>query len=243
MHAQLFPTCLIDSLFPEVAQAVCQVLSQASVNFILPDKRTCCGQPAMNAGFREDARQIARHTLQLLSASPDPVVIPSGSCAAMIKHGYLELFADDPVWEPIARDVSSRTYEFTQFLVDLLNFDATGSSHRGPLHYFPSCHTLRGLGIDQAPSQLLNSVQGIELHRLPAECCGFGGVFALEFAEISTAMLERTLRTISATEALVIVGTDVSCLMHLEGGLRRNGSQTRCSHIAQILANQPPGLR
>ena len=240
---QLFVTCLLDSLFPETAEAVVEVLTRAGAKVAFPAGQTCCGQPAFNAGYRDEARQMARYTIRVLERADGPIVIPSGSCAAMIRHGYLELFHDDPGWLARAQSLAGRTYEFSEFLVDRLGQVELGATWPGPLAYHPSCHLQRTLGVDRQPISLLGAVDGADVHRLPDECCGFGGVFSIDQPEISTEMLKRKLRSIEATRARTVTGCDVSCLMHIEGGLRHAGSPVRCAHLAQVLAGREPGLR
>jgi L-lactate dehydrogenase complex protein LldE len=244
MRVQLFVTCLIDNFFPEVGECVVHVLSAAGAEVVFPPEQTCCGQPAFNAGFREPARRMAERTIAAFEPSPDPVIVPSGSCAEMIRHGYLELFSGDPAWSRRAEALAARTYELTEFLVDVLRVGVLPGERRR-LHgvYHPSCHLLRGLGVDAQPMALLQAAPEWKVERLEAECCGFGGVFAVEQPELSSAMLARKLDAIQAARADVVIGCDVSCLMHIEGGLRRRGAATRCAHIAQILAGREAGLR
>jgi L-lactate dehydrogenase complex protein LldE len=240
---QLFATCLIDSFFPEVGEAVVEVLNRVGMQVAVPPDQTCCGQPAFNAGYRDQARRMARHTIEVLEDTVGSIIIPSGSCAAMIKEGYLELFADDPEWLSRARKIAARTYEFSEFLVDKLRVVDLGASFSGRLAYHPSCHLLRKLGVDRQPLDLLGKVVGAQIHPLEPVCCGFGGLFAVDQADISTEMLARKLEQVAASGADVVVGCDVSCLMHIEGGLRRNGSTVRCTHLAQILAGREAALR
>jgi L-lactate dehydrogenase complex protein LldE len=243
MTVQLFATCLIDSLFPEVGEAVVTVLRHLGLRLEFPPNQTCCGQPAFNAGYHAEARRMAQHTIEVFTHSQAPVIIPSGSCTAMIRHGYLELFADDPIWLPKAQQLSERCFEFSEYLVDQLGVTAIGPAYPLPVAYHPGCHTLRGLGVDRQPLALLESVCGAGLQRLPADCCGFGGVFAVDHEPISSELLQRRLAQIEESNARVVVACDVSCLMHLEGGLRKAGSPLRCAHIAQVLAGQEAGLR
>ncbi len=243
MTVQLFVTCLIDSLFPVVGEATVEVLRRAGESVAFPPDQTCCGQPAFNAGCWDEARRMARRTLEVLSAAPGPVVIPSGSCAHMIRHGYLELFREDPLWLPRTQALAQRTFELSEYLVDVRGVTDYGASFAGPLAYHPGCHLLRGLGVDRQPKALLKVIAGAELRELSPDCCGFGGVFAVEQEPISSEMLARRLAQIEASGAQSVVACDVSCLMHLEGGLRRAGSPVRCSHLAQVLAGKEPGLR
>lgn len=240
---QLFVTCLIDSLFPEIGEAVVEVLTRVGMQVAIPPEQTCCGQPAFNAGYRDPARRMARHTIEVLNGTTGPVVVPSGSCAAMIRLGYLELFADDPIWLPRAIALAERIYEFSEFLIDQLGVVDLGASYDGRLAYHPSCHLLRELGIDRQPLSLLEAVAGSHVHRLAPECCGFGGVFAIDQPEISSEMLKRKIAQVKEAKAEVVVGCDVSCLMHIEGGLRHIGSTVRCAHLAQVLAGREASLR
>ncbi len=240
---QLLVTCLIDGLFPEVGESVVEVLTRAGVDVAFPPAQTCCGQPAFNAGYWDEARRMARHTIEVFEASPDPVVIPSGSCAHMIRHGYLELFADEPAWLSRARRLAERTSELTEYLVDRLGRTGFGAASSTRVAYHPSCHLLRGLGVDRQPLALLEQVRGLDILRLEPECCGFGGVFSIEQADLSAAMLERKLAAIESANVTAVTGCDVSCLMQIEGGLRKRGSRVRCLHLAQVLAGKEPGLR
>jgi L-lactate dehydrogenase complex protein LldE len=240
---QLFATCLVDSLFPEIGEAVVTVLTRNGMHVSIPQRQTCCGQPAFNAGFFDQARQMARYTISVLNETTGPIVIPSGSCAAMIRKGYLELFADDPIWLPRAYSVIERTFEFSEFLVNQLGVIDCGISLTSQMAYHPSCHLLRQLGIDHQPMVLLEAVVGAQVHRLEADCCGFGGLFSVDQHEISTEMLKRKLAEIRDSGAEMVIGCDVSCLMHIEGGLRHRNSTVRCAHLAQILAGQKATLR
>jgi L-lactate dehydrogenase complex protein LldE len=236
-HVQLFVTCIIDTIYPEVGEAVVRVLERAGARVSFPTGQTCCGQPAFNAGLRAQARAIAIHTIQVFEADPAPVVIPSGSCCAMIRHSYPELFADDPVWLPRARALASRTYEFTEYLVNVLGITDLGARFSGRMTYHSSCHQLRELGVSHQPRRLLEGVRGAKLVDLPhsEECCGFGGVFSVEHPEISAAMLDRKIDNIDASGAAVIVACDSGCITNINGGLHRRGKTQRAVHIAEIL--------
>lgn len=239
---QLMVTCLIDSLFPEVGEAVIEVLRRAGLGVHFPRGQTCCGQPAFNAGFRDEARSMALQTMDLFSRSSDPVVVPSGSCAAMLKHGYPELFGDSPEHLAKARALANRTYELSEYLVDVRGFAPADRPVDERIVYHPSCHLFHGLGVDRQPMALLGAV-GASFARLGDECCGFGGVFAVDQPELSEEMLNRKLADVASSGAEVVVAGDVSCLMHIEGGLRKVGSPVRCAHLAQVLAGKRSGLR
>ncbi len=239
---QLFATCLIETLRPEAGLAVVTVLERLGIQVEYPEGQTCCGQPAFNAGVWEDGRAMARHTLDVLNKSPMPIVVPSGSCADMIIRHYPELLADDPVYGPIAKAVAGRTYEFSQFLIEVLGVSDVGARfmEEGKVTYHPSCHLLRGLGVGDGPRRLLANVEGVEAVELPGatECCGFGGLFAVKMSDISSAMLARKLDGVEQTGAQTVVGCDVSCLLHIGGGLHRRGSKTETRHLAEILAGK-----
>jgi L-lactate dehydrogenase complex protein LldE len=237
-RVQLLVTCLIDRFFPDTGDAVVAVLERLGVEVEFPDAQTCCGQPAFNSGYAEEARALARHTIDVLSASDAPVVVPSGSCGDMVIHQYASLLEADPVYAGRARELAARTFEFTQFLVDVLGRTDVGAVYEGRVTYHACCHGLRGLGVDHQPEQLLAAVRGVEPCPLDEArvCCGFGGLFAVKMADISGAMLARKLERVAASGAEVVAVTDVSCGMHMNGGLRRRGSPVRVRHIAELLA-------
>ncbi len=240
-QVQLFATCIVDSLYPAVGQAVVDVLERLGVEVVFPAAQTCCGQPAYNGGFMREAQRVARHWLDVFEPSPAPIIVPSGSCAAMIVHGYLELFQSDPRNLARARALAARTYEFSQFLSDVLQVDPASlgvPARTARLTYHPSCHLLRGLGVRGRAEALLAVVPGAEVVPLPGaeDCCGFGGLFAVKHADVSTAMLDKKLANVRATGAEALVGCDMSCLMHMQGALARDGSPIRCLHLAQVLA-------
>lgn len=236
---QLFVTCLIDTLQPQIGEAVVRVLERVGMQVKFPAGQTCCGQPPFNAGMRSEARKLAEHTIRTFEEDPAPVVIPSGSCAAMIRHGYPELFAANPQWLPRAQALAARTYEFSEFLVDVLGITDIGAHYSGQATYHASCHLMRGLGIDRQPRALLAQVRGLDLIELPhvEDCCGFGGVFSVEHPEISAEMLKRKIDNIERTQAPVAIVADTGCLLHIQGGLHRQGKPQRVLHIAEVLAN------
>ena len=235
---QLFVTCILDSFYPDTALAAFKVLQSAGLQVDFPAGQTCCGQPAFNAGMRSQARRMAAHTLQVFGNTSGSVVMPSGSCAAMIRHGYPELFNGDQKWDASARALAERTFELTEFLVDVLGVHDLGARFPGRLAYHASCHLLRGLGVKRQPHLLLGEVRGAEIVPLPAseECCGFGGLFSIEHPEISAAMLERKIANMLACGAPHIVSCDAGCATHINGGLHRRGLPPRAIHIAEVLA-------
>jgi L-lactate dehydrogenase complex protein LldE len=234
---QLFVTCIIDTLYPETGEAVVRVLERAGVQVAVPHGQTCCGQPAFNAGMRPEARRMAEQTIRVFEDALGTVVVPSGSCAAMIRHSYLELFAGDPTWLHRAEALSKRTYELTEFLVDVLGVTNLGARYPGRITYHSSCHLLRELGVDRQPRALLKAVEGAEFVELPHtdECCGFGGVFSVEQPEISSAMLQRKIANLDSSQAPVVVACDAGCITNINGGLHRLGKTSRAVYIAEIL--------
>jgi L-lactate dehydrogenase complex protein LldE len=237
---QLFVTCLVDTFFPHIGEAMVNVLNRLGVNVDFPSAQTCCGQPAFNAGLRSEARPLAEHTIRVFERTSGLVLIPSGSCAAMVRHGYLELFKDDPKWLPRAKSLAERTFEFTEYLVDVRGALDLGACWPGQLTYHPSCHLLRGLGVDRQPRLLLSHVKDAEIIELPEseDCCGFGGVFSVEHPEVSAEMLKRKIGNLEKSGAPTLVVADTGCLMHIAGGLARQAKDQRVVHIAEVLANQ-----
>ena len=234
---QLFVTCLIETLRPEAGMAVVRVLEALGVTVEFPGAQTCCGQPAFNGGAWDDARAMGRYTLDVLSKSDAPIVVPSGSCGDMMIHHYPELFAHDPKYGPLAENIAARTYEFSQYLVEVLGVTDLRAHLQERIAYHPSCHLSRGMGITMPPRVLLENVQDAEMVELDGatECCGFGGLFAIKMGDISGAMLERKLEAIDAAQIQTVVGCDVSCLLNISGGLHRRGSQVKTKHLAEIL--------
>lgn len=237
---QLFVTCLVASFHPQTGEAIISILHRLGIDVDLPRSQTCCGQPNFNAGLRAEAHPLVEHTIKVLENTKGDIVIPSGSCAHMIKHGYPELFQDDPVWLPRAQAVASRVYEFTEYLVDKLGVTDLGARWDGTLTYHPSCHTLRGMGIDRQPRALLANVRGATIVELPnaEECCGFGGIFSMEHPELSAEWLKRKIANLESTNSPTLVVTESGCRMHIAGGLHRQKKKQRVVHIAEALARR-----
>jgi L-lactate dehydrogenase complex protein LldE len=235
---QLLVTCIIDSLYPETGEAVVRVLNKAGLSVDFPTGQTCCGQPAFNAGMRWLSRSLAEHTIRVFEKTQGAIVVPSGSCTAMIRHGYPELFLGDPDWLQRVNTISERTYEFSEFLVDVLGVSDLGASISDSYTYHASCHLLRGLGVSHQPHKLLKAVRGGIFTELPhsEECCGFGGLFSIEHPEVSGAMLDRKIANIEAIDANLIVSCDAGCITNINGGLHRLGKTQRAIHIADLLA-------
>ncbi|MBN1453528.1 MAG: (Fe-S)-binding protein [Anaerolineales bacterium] len=237
---QLFVTCLVDTFSPETAEAIVSVLNRLGINVDFPQAQTCCGQPQFNAGLRVDARQMAEHMIHTFEQVQGEIVSPSGSCVHMIRHNYLELFADDPTWLPRAKALSKRTFEFTEYLVDVLEVTDVGAKWDGVLTYHSSCHLSRGLGIDRQPRALLANVKGATIVELPEaqDCCGFGGVFSVTHPELSAEFLKRKISNIEKTKSPTLVVADTGCIMHIAGGLHRQKKSQRVVHIAEVLNHQ-----
>lgn len=232
-QVQLFVTCLVDSLAPEVGRATVEVLEEAGCIVGFPTEQGCCGQPAFNVGLTDEARVMAAQTLDVLDVVEGPVIIPSGSCAAMMTIHYRELFEGSDR-EDQARRVGGRVRELTQYLVDDLKSSVRARCEGCRLTYHYSCHGLRQLGLEDQADRLLENVERAEIAN-DRECCGFGGLFAVEMPAVSTAIMDAKLDPVEASGVDMLVGGDISCLLHLEGGLRRRGSDIEVKHIAQIL--------
>jgi L-lactate dehydrogenase complex protein LldE len=236
----LFVTCIVDMVFPDVGEASLEILERAGCSVAFPEAQTCCGQPAFNSGFHDDARAVARHFLETFDGY-DAIVTPSGSCATMVRHYYPELFKHDSLAEHAQR-IAARTFELTEYLVDVLNRESLGTRMRTPARaaIHDACHGLRGLGISRQPRLLLEHVEGLTLIELAGhdQCCGFGGLFAVKMSAISGAMLGDKLGAINAADADFVITGDASCMMHMNGGLSRGASPKRVVHIAEVLAGR-----
>jgi L-lactate dehydrogenase complex protein LldE len=237
LKVTLFVTCLVDGLFPEVGVATTRVLERAGCEVSFDRRQTCCGQPAFNVGLMEEAGTLARKFVEEHRSTTGPIVVPSGSCADMIIHHMAGLFPAD---EPDVKAVIGRVVELTSFLVDHLGNPDLGASCPARVVYHHSCHGLRNLGLANQPGALLGQVDRLDTVEMEgaAECCGFGGLFSLEFPEMSAAILDSKLDQIEAGRPDFVVGGDVSCLLHIEGGLKKRGSQVEVRHIAQVLADK-----
>ncbi len=235
----LFMQCIVDSCFPQVGEAMVAVLERQGLTLEYPADQTCCGQPAFNAGYRSESARLARRFLDVFEDA-ECIVCPSGSCVHMVRHHYRELFAKEPRLLARAERVGARTFEFTEFLVDVLGVTDVGASWHGDVTYHDSCHLLRGLGVKDQPRALLGKVQGLNLVEMTRsdECCGFGGTFSAKYPEISEALLETKLANIQATGAGAVVGCDMGCLMHMQGMIRRRELPISVHHIAEILAGR-----
>lgn len=245
MRVALFVTCLADQAMPEAAVAALQLLRRLGVDVDFPEAQTCCGQPAYNAGYHAEARRIAEHHVAVFRDF-DHVVLPSGSCTAMVVGHYPELFAEQPKRYTAARDLAARTHEWSSFIVDVLGREDLGADLRGTrVTYHDGCHALRMLGAGAAPRRLLRAA-GAALVEAPGHdtCCGFGGLFGVKMPEVSTAMARAKHRGIHAAAAEVLTSSDVGCLLQLAGTLRHSERQgapvgPRVVHLAQLLFDAP----
>jgi L-lactate dehydrogenase complex protein LldE len=226
----VFVTCIVDQVFPRVGMAMVEVLERAGCEVEFRESQTCCGQPAFNSGYREEARDVARHFLRVFDGA-EYIVVPSGSCTSMIAHHYADLIEDHR---------ETRVYEFSRFLIDVLKIDDLGARLDRTVTYHDSCHALRELGIRDAPRRLLRNVRGLQLTEMDAaeECCGFGGTFSVKFPELSGAIARTKIDSILRTGADAVVSIDSSCLMQIQGALSRAGSAVRAMHLAEVLASR-----
>ena len=237
----LFIQCLVDTHYPEVGEAMVRVFQRLGIAVAIPGDQTCCGQPAYNSGYLRQARVAARHFIEVFDDAP-LIVCPSGSCVNMVRHHYVDLLQNDPAWLQRAERLARRTYEFSEYLVDVLQVDELGAHFNGRATYHDSCHLLRGIGVRQQPRTLLQNVSGLDFVEMQDSdyCCGFGGTFSVKYPDISDAMVTDKVKTIMDTGADTVVGCDMGCLMNIQGKLSRLGASINVMHIAQILAGQCP---
>jgi len=238
-RVSLFVTCIVDQLFPSVGIAMADVLESAGCAVDFPEKQTCCGQPAFNTGYRDEARDVARHFLDVFRDA-EYIVVPSGSCTSMIVRHYEELFEKEPERLDESRRLAPRVWEFSRFLLEVLGIDDVGARYDGIVTYHDSCHALRELKIKEGPRRLLSRVRGLELREMdiPEECCGFGGTFSVKFSEVSGAMARTKIDSILRTGAGAVVSVDSSCLMQIQGALSRAGHSVKTMHLAEVLASR-----
>ncbi|HET9321004.1 MAG TPA: (Fe-S)-binding protein [Bryobacteraceae bacterium] len=238
-RVSLFVTCIVDQLFPRVGMAVVDVLEHLGFSVDFPERQTCCGQPAFNSGYREEARQVARHFLDVFKDA-DYVVVPSGSCTSMIAHHFADIFDKEPARLEQARALEPKVYEFSRFLLEVAKVEDVGARLEEVVTYHDSCHALRELQVKDGPRRLLGHVRGLELREMDAaeECCGFGGTFSVKFAEVSGGMARDKIASIVRTGASAVVSADSSCLMQIQGALSRAGLPVRTLHLAEVLASR-----
>ena len=238
MKVSLFVTCLVDQLWSSIGTSSVAVLRRVGCDVEFDDRQTCCGQPAFNTGYRNEARQVAQRFIEVFEQSnADAIVSPSGSCTAMVHH-FPELFGDDPQWLARAEAIAARTHELGSFLVRVLKTEDVGASWQGRLTWHDACHGLRDLNIKTEPRVLIRNVRGAEFVELEnaESCCGFGGTFSVKYPEISVAILDQKIEAIERAGVQAVVSGDASCLMQIGGRLSRKGSKVRVMHLAELLA-------
>ncbi|MEO8125878.1 MAG: (Fe-S)-binding protein [Bryobacteraceae bacterium] len=238
-QVSLFVTCIVDQLFPNVGVSMAAVLERVGWSVEFNPAQTCCGQPAFNSGYREEARNVALHLLDVFR-NAEYIVVPSGSCTSMITHHFAELFTDDPARLAEVHSLEKRVWEFSRFLLEVAKVEDVGAAYGGIATYHDSCHALRELKIKSGPRLLLSKVKGLELREMDIaeECCGFGGTFSVKFAEVSGGMARTKLQSIQKTGADVVVSIDSSCLMQLQGAIHRANLPVRTMHLAELLASR-----
>ena len=233
----LFVQCIVDSIHPEVGDALVNIFHKLGVEIDCPTDQTCCGQPAFNSGYRQPASIAAKHFIKTFEDS-DVIVCPSGSCVNVVRNHYPELLGDEPNWSRRAEELAGRVFELTEYLVDEVGVEDLGARYQGKITYHDSCHLLRGLGISEQPRALIRRINGAEFVEMndSERCCGFGGAFSVKYPEISTAMVSDKVKNIMDSGADTVVGCDMGCLMNIQGRLSRMGSEIKVMHIAQLLA-------
>ena len=237
MKVALFVTCLVDSFRPSVGHATVKLLEQSGCVVSIPRSQTCCGQPAYNNGDRNSAQQLARQVIDAFDGY-DYVVVPSGSCAGMIKCHYSELLSDDKKYSPKAFHLSERCYELTSFLVDVVGLKINNVTLNETVTYHDSCSCQRELNIKSQPRDLLGSIDNLQLIEMQGteECCGFGGTFCVKYDEISAMMVNNKVDNIQNAGANVLLAADMGCLMNIAGRLKRREIPVKVYHIAEVLA-------
>jgi len=233
----LFVTCLVDLFRPSVGFAAVKLLEDAGCTVEVPAAQSCCGQPAYNSGDRKSTQAIARAVIAAF-AGYDYVVVPSGSCGGMIKAHYPALFSDDQTMAEKARALADRTYELVSFLVDVMKVERVAARYDGVATYHDACSGLRELGVKAQPRKLLASIAGLTLKEMRDSevCCGFGGTFAVKYADISDKIVEEKAANIRAAGADTLIAGDMGCLLNMAGKLERAGDTTKVRHVAEVLA-------
>ncbi len=237
MNVQLFIPCFVDQLYPQVAFNMVKVLEKAGCTVSYNTGQTCCGQPAFNAGFWGEAKEVCNKFLDDFSGA-DYIVAPSASCVGFVRNYYTKLFENSPS-SVIAKKTAERTFEFSEFLIHILKVDDFGATFNGKATYHDSCAALRECKIKKEPRRLLSKVKGLELVEMAdvETCCGFGGTFAVKFEPISIAMGDQKVNNASDTGAEFLISTDMSCLMHIDGCNKHKGTGLKVLHLADVLAS------
>jgi L-lactate dehydrogenase complex protein LldE len=235
MRVSLFVPCLIDQFFPQIAVSTVRVLRRLGVEVAYPEAQTCCGQPAFNMGYHDEAKKLAERFVEVFSDA-EYIVTPSGSCGSMVRVFYSTLPIHERLKERLDH-VRKRTYELSEFLLNVLKVTDTGAAFSGRVTYHDSCHLLRELNVKDPPRLLLRNVKGIDYVEMEESnsCCGFGGSFSVKFPDISTAMVEEKVKSIQKTGAQYVVANDTGCLMQISGMLQRSHISVKAMHIAEFL--------
>jgi L-lactate dehydrogenase complex protein LldE len=236
--AQLFITCLGDQFYTPTLKNMTLLLERLGVELTFPSEQTCCGQPLFNNGFDDKTRGVALNFMRAFAKNEAPIIGPSGSCVSMVKHHYTELFPAGSSEHALACDIAARTFEFTEYLVNVLKVTDVGAAFPHKVTYHASCHYLRELGLKTEAKTLLNAVRDLEIIPLIEEetCCGFGGAFTVTYPEVSRSMMENKVTNIIASGADTVVTCEPGCLMNIAGGLHKAGSNIRAMHIIDILS-------
>ncbi|WP_102691747.1 (Fe-S)-binding protein [Rummeliibacillus pycnus] len=235
MKVSLFATCIVDMFQTDVGKATVELLERLGCEVVFPKGQVCCGQPAYNSGYVKDAKEPMKKMIEAFEDA-EVIVAPSGSCAFMFRE-YPTVFKDDPVYFEKAKKVASKTYELTDFIVNVLNVEDVGAKLEGKATYHPSCHMTRLLGVSESPKKLLSNVKGLEMVDLPNSynCCGFGGTFSVKMGNISEQMVDEKVDSTLQTGADYLIGADGGCLMNIGGRMQRRGENVKVLHIAEVL--------
>ena len=237
MNVQIFIPCFVDQLYPDTAFNMIKVLEKAGCTVSYNTSQTCCGQPAFNAGFWDEAKSVCTKFLKDFRGS-DCIVTPSASCAGFVRNYYSKLFENSSLHHEVL-DAGKRIFEFSEFMIEILKVDNVGASLKGKATYHDSCAALRECKVKEEPRKLLANVKGLEITEMNdvETCCGFGGTFAVKFEAISVAMAEQKVENALATGADYLISTDHSCLMHLQGYINQKGYKLQTMHLADVLAS------
>ncbi|WP_043933532.1 (Fe-S)-binding protein [Bacillus sp. EB01] len=235
MKVTLFATCLVDLFQSDVGKATVELLERLGCEVEFPESQVCCGQPAYNSGYVKESKEAMKRMIDTFQHA-EVVVSPSGSCATMFRE-YPHLFASDQIYGPKAKALAEKTFELTQFIVDVLKIEDVGARFEHKVTYHTSCHMTRLLGVVEAPMKLLKNVKGLEFTELPGkeQCCGFGGTFAVKMAQISEQMVDEKVQHVEETGAEYLIGADAACLMNIGGRIDRLGKPIKIMHIAEVL--------
>ncbi len=236
-NVSLFIPCTVNLFLPHIGEATVTLLRRLGINLVYHEEQTCCGQPAINAGYQKEAQKAAKHFIKVFG-DDEQVVSPSGSCVCTVKYHYPELFENEPEWRRRAEELAPRMFELSQYLVDVLNVEDVGASFAGKVTYHESCHILRGLGVSEQPKKLIKAVQGTQLVPLNAaeSCCGFGGEFANNFPDISESMVKDKVENYLSSGADLLLLCEPGCLLNIGGFLSRNHPGKKAMHLASFLA-------